>query len=467
VKVRSGSPQTIIRVLVAFLALGLPSAAHAAIGLLTGFNPAGPLTDPPQSSWIGNAVADGAGIVRVNVLWSSVAPAQPPAGFVASDPATPGYSWLSTDAAVRALADRGLGVLLNISSAPTWAEGPGQPPDVTPNTWRPDPQQFAQFAEAAARRYDGSFADPVHPGAVLPRVRYWQAWNEPNLDVYLTPQWTFTSHGFAPASPTIYRGLLNAFYDAVKGVSASNVVVSAGMAPYGNPPGFDQPAGYRMQPVTFDRALFSAPAHLDVLAQNTYPIQGPTWHAVDADDVAVADLYKVERVLRDAQRAGTALPRTRKQVWVTELGWDSKPPNPDGVPIAEQARWYEQALYMLWRQGVDAVLLLQLIDSPSTPADVYTAYEEGLYYADGSPKPAATAFRFPFVANPLGGGRVQLWGRAPVGGELLVERKRGGRWRVIAGFRVGWHKVFLKTISLPPSTLRAQIEGQTSLPWTR
>ena len=133
---------------------------------------------------------EGATIVRVNLVWSQVAPADPPSSFNPADPASPGYNWSAVDASVRDLTSQGLQVLLNISGAPTWAEGPGPPPDVQPGTWRPDPAQFASFATAAALRYDGRFPDPLHPGAFLPRVRYWQPWNEPNLAIYLSPQWT-------------------------------------------------------------------------------------------------------------------------------------------------------------------------------------------------------------------------------------------------------------------------------------
>ena len=111
-----------------------------------------------------------------------MAPIEPPPSFNPADPASPGYDWSAIDTSVRDLTGQGLQVLLNITDAPTWAEGPDPPPDAQPGTWRPDPAQFASFATAAARRYDGRFPDPLHPGAFLPRVRYWQPWNEPNLD---------------------------------------------------------------------------------------------------------------------------------------------------------------------------------------------------------------------------------------------------------------------------------------------
>jgi hypothetical protein len=449
----------------ALLGAALAPAASAATGLTLGFNPDPVLTGPASGFWINQARAEGAGIVRVNVAWSNVAPAQRPPGFVAGNPDSPGYDWSSVDAQVRALRSRGLQVLINITFAPAWAEGPNRPTDAQPGTWKPSPAQFAQFASAAARRYDGAFPDPSDPAIRLPRVRYWQAWNEPNLDTYLTPQWTRTRSGFAPASPAVYRPMLNAFYAAVKRVERSDVVLTAGIAPYGNPPGVSFPGGYRMSPLTFDRLLFSRPVHCDVVAQNTYPIHGPLWHAYQPQDVSVADLYKVARLVQQSERARHLLPRGPKRLWVTELGWNSRPPNPGGVPLAQQARWYEQALYELWRQGVDTVLLLQIVDSPPIP-NYATAYETGLYFVNGQPKPAATAFRFPFVVSRSGRGHMLAWGRAPVAGRLVLERLAGKRWEPIASLHVGWHRVFVRRLAVSTHVvLRARIGSQASLAW--
>jgi hypothetical protein len=338
---------------------------------------------------------------------------------------------------------------------------------VAAGTWKPDPTLFAQFATAAARRYDGAFPDPDDPLVALPRVRYWQAWNEPNLDTYLTPQWIRTRKGWAPASPAVYRPMLNAFYAAVKGVSRSNVVATAGIAPYGNPPGVNFPGGYRMRPVTFERLLFSSPVHLDVLAQNSYPIGGPLWQVYDPGDISVANVSKVARLLRGAERAGDVLPRGPKQLWMTELGWDSNPPSPGGVPIERQARWYEQAFYVLWRQGVDAVLLLQLVDSPPRPSYA-VSYQSGIYFVNGRPKPAAIAFRFPFVTSRSTLNTVQAWGRAPGAGRLVIEQLRDGRWQALASLEVKRFQVFVKPLALRgAAVLRAHVGGETSLTWSQ
>jgi hypothetical protein len=449
--------------------------------LALGFSADPALTQDPTGGavWIHRAAKEGAQIVRVNVTWSRVAPLSPPPGFDASDPASPYYHWSATDAAVRDLTARGLKVLIDVLSAPTWAEAPGKPAYEPPGTWRPDPAKFAAFATALARRYDGRYPDPEHAGSYLPEVRFWEPWNEPNLDEYLSPQWTRARDGWIDTSPVVYRRLLNSFYAAVKRVSPANLVISAGTAPYGDLPQYDHPGEQRMPPVRFYRELFCLrggtalepthcpdPAHLDALDHHVYSVYGPLWHAANPDDMATPDTYKLAAVLRGAQRAGTVLPSGPKQEWVTEISWSSKPPNPQGVPLATHARWYEQAMYELWRWGVDTVLFLRIRDSISTQAG--PGPQGGLYFLEGRAKPAATAFHFPFVTQRLGADRIELWGRSPLSGRLRIERLSGGRWTVVQTLGVRRYGVFVRTIALHgAATLRAQVGGQTSLRWTQ
>ena len=442
-----------------------PSHAMAG-GLTLGFNSDPALVNPttPGNDYlIARGLDDGAQIVRVNVWWSSVAPLRRPRRFQAGNPAAAGYRWSPVDALVQGLASRGLQVMINITYAPRWAEGRHRPRNARPGTWEPDPGQFALFARAAARRYDGRFPYPGHRGLRLPRVRYWQAWNEPNLQYYLAPQWTRTRHRVLATSPDVYRQMLNGFYGAIKAISRSNIVVSAGMAPYGNPWGVSVPGiGYRMPPVTFDRLLFSRPAWCDVVAQHAYPYGGPLWHARGQGDIAVPDLYKIAHLVHAASRAGKLLPRGPKQLWVTELNWNSNPPDTSGVSLDTQARWYEQALYELWRQGVNTVLLLQAIDPDLGP------WEGGVYFGSGQPKPAATAFQFPFVTARSKSRTVVAWGRAPVAGQLTLERLAGSRWKTLATLRVGTRQVFLRRLGLRGrAVLRARVGDQTSLTWTQ
>ena len=151
-----------------------------------------------------------------------------------------------------------------MTDAPEFAEGPGRPKDVIPGTWRPDPNAFAAFARAVATRYSGTF---VEDGSALPRVRYYQAWTEPNLSNHLAPQY----EGDQPVAPTLFRNLLNALYGAVKAVHPDNVVITAGTAPYGD----DPPNANRTRPLTFWR---------DVLCLNAadHPLACPVKASFDA-----------------------------------------------------------------------------------------------------------------------------------------------------------------------------------------
>src|SRR5439155_8869475 len=87
---------------------------------------------------------------------------------------------------------------------------------------RPNAHELGLFAEAITRRYSGGFMG-------LPRVRYWQAWNEPNHHKSLNPQFSKDPSKEATRStpllsPDIYRGLLASFSAAAHSVRGNNVV---------------------------------------------------------------------------------------------------------------------------------------------------------------------------------------------------------------------------------------------------
>ncbi len=457
-----------------------PPAASGLRGLTTGFS-GGPWApgEPGAGQWLDRAVSRGAGVARLNIAWMDVAPELRPRGFNPSDPASPGYNWSGTDSQIRGVTAHGLRVLFMVYSAPKWAQGAGRPADAG-GTWRPNAAQLADFARAAATRYSGHYPDPLHPGKFLPRVSHWEAWNEPNLGANISPQWQHTQAGWVPASPSIYRPMLNAFYSAIKGVDPSNFVVSAGTAPYGDAgPGNRGLRRWRVRPLTFYRELFCLTAslhkhcpgsvHFDAIDHHPYVFGPPTQLPYWPTDIDIADMWKLARVLHSGERAGTVKPGGA-QIWTTEVTWDSTPPSHtiDSVPIARQARYAEEALYLLWRQGVSTVLWLDIADfTPVVNSDAL-AYG-GLYYASGAPKPSAIAFRFPFVSHRIDSTHVQAWGRAPAAGTLLIEREIGiERWSVLARFHVGPHQVFQDTLRVSgPATLRAKLGPSTSLTWSQ
>ena len=453
----------------AVLAPAAPAARSLRIGF---FDPVYSSGDPAERArWLQRSADSGAQIVRIPIGWVVADTATRPAGFDARNPADPAYDFALTDAAISDATARGLQALVYFSNAPRWAEGRGRPASAPRGSWRPDPQAIEDYGVALARRYSGSFPDPARPGATLPRVHAFQVWNEPNLDTYLTPQWQ-GGRTFAPAH---YRRMLNAFYRGVKSVSRAALVVSAGTAPFGDA----EPGGERIAPARFVREMLCvrlvrgrlsgsscpAPARFDVLAHHPYSVGFPRRKALNADDVSIPDLAKLTRPLRKAEASGRALPRKRHRVWVTEVPYDSSPPDPQGIPLARHARYLEQTLHELWRQGVDTILWFRVVDELPKPSFTATN-QSGVYLRDGRAKPARRAFAFPFVAERAGRGSVRVWGRAPSAGTVVVERRTATGWRAVRRLRVGAHATFQARLKPGASRrLRARIGAQTSLVW--
>jgi len=423
-----------------------------------------------RSTWMARAHRLGATSIRIDAAWSQIAPSVLPPGFNGSNPGDPSYRWSNLDAELRTAAAAGETVVLQLSHAPTWAEGPNRPANLQfYGVWRPNAQAFGAFAHAAAVRYSGHFRDPLAPGKMLPRVTTFQAWNEPNLPSALDPQWSVGPHGtFLPASPGIYRGMLNAFYAGVKSAQPHAYVLAAGTAPYGDPPGVN-----RMAPVVFDREMFCLtprlrpkscpdPPHLDALDHHPYGLS-PTVHAVLANDVSLPDIGKLWRILHAAQRYHRVLPAGPKTIWISEVAWGTNPPDPMSGSAALQARYLALAFYESWIQGVSHVYWFLLRDAVA-PLESFTG--DGLYYKDGVAKPAAQAFRFPFVAINAPHRKLTIWGKAPAAGSVTIDRRVGRRWKQVLRLRTTAGGVFYTRRSLGRSpVLRARMGALTSPAW--
>jgi hypothetical protein len=345
--------------------------------------------------------------------------------------------------------------------------GDGAPAGVRVGTWKPDPAAYGSFAEALGRRYSGQFSGPAGP---LPEVKYYEAWNEGNLSQYLTPQW----EGNQPVSAIHYRKLLNAFYAGVNRVNPDAQVAAGATAPYGDP---GHPQLGRMRPLQFLRELMClkrrgtakcpTPARFDILSHHPLTLGGgPYKSAIHRDDAATADFGKLRDLLRRAERERTVLPRGgNRELWATEVWWLSDPPGgPSTFPLDVQARFVEVSLYELWKDGADAVIYYQLIDGPSTTGADATA---GLYFEDERPKPALQAFRFPFVTEAVGNGRVKAWTIPPASGQLTIETQGGGGWRAVKSLRVQEGIPKQTTVRTGKKDTRAVIAGEASLTWQR
>ena len=318
---------------------------------------------------------------RIGINWYQIAPATLPTGFDAADPDSAGYRWTALDAAIKLAAEHHKQVILTEVRAPTWAIGPNHPTspisgDITVGAWDPNVAMFGQFIHALAARYSGSFVSAA--SGRLPRVRYFEIWNEENISGYLA----------APSNVTEYRKLLNAGYQAVKSVHADNQVIFGGMAGVG---GYDPwsipPLKFAAQVMCLRRVghrfIRSGPcpvkARFDILAEHPYAFaSSPTKHAYKYDDLLVADMPKLRTLLDTATRLHT-IKGSNKPLWATEFGWATNPPNtPIGDSPANAARYVAYALYELWAAGVSTVVYAPIIDSPLTAATNLSTSGTGL-----------------------------------------------------------------------------------------
>ncbi len=431
---------------VAALALAGP-AGVAAQPLYTGVsNP-----DPTSAAAMSQIGKTGASFVRIPLGWGPTAPANPPAGWNPADPDEPGYDWAATDDAVRDAVAAGLTPVLQVDGAPTWAQRCHDDSGFASLVCNPDPAALRAFATAAAARYSGR----LHG---LPQVRYWQAMNEPNLSLFFAPQ--FGANG-KPVSPYLYRDLLNAFYAGVKAVEPSDLVIAAGLGPIAVPK-------YTIGPLQFARLMLCMkggkkpkPAKgdcgggvdFDIFAIHPYTTGGPD-HKGHGNDVELGDLKKLQTLVRAADRAGRINSSfAHTPIWITEFSWDSKPPDPGGLPMRIETRWVAEALHRAWSAGVDHFFWFSLRDDPPSTSRPYSeTLQSGLYFraasvAEDQPKPFAGAFRFPFVAYPRHG-KLRYWGRTPSGGRgtVKVQLLRGGKWRTVARAKANGAGIFHGTV---------------------
>ncbi len=414
--------------------------------------------------------AAGATYVRIIAYWSDIAPKAPYQGFDPSNPESPGYSWTFLDNVVASAEAAGLTPIVDVGGAPGWAA-------VTKNgkpTGTPKATALGEFATALATHYDGKHgAPPVH---------IFQVWNEPNLSLDLSP-----------VSGAAYRGMVNAFADAVHAVDPRNLVVAGGLDPFGHPKSKKQ-TWYAQAPLAFMRSMLcvsmgnpkakkaslrrphrtcNKPAEFDVWSHHPYTFNGPLGKATRPDDVSLGNLPAMRKLLQTAVRLHQVRSAHKVQFWVTEFSWDTRPPRPHAAPMALAARWTAESLYQMWRAGVSLVTWFGFQDQKSP-----SPYQSGFYFyskklAKARAKPTLTAFRFPFVAY-LGKRTVSVWGRDATSTKALVTIQQANRargpWRTVARIRANRYGIFeagLKLKATSKNWLRATAPGSgTSLPFS-
>ena len=402
----------------------------------------------------------GADRVRLTASWFALAP-QPRSKrrprFDATDSERyPREPWVSLDRAVKAVVDVGLEVQIDVGFfAPRWAvkRGAGKTHGGH-HRWAPDRRQFARFAEAVARRYDGTHADPAGAGESLPAVRLWTAWNEPNHPQFLLPQWKRSGGRWVPRSPHFYRRMHELAYAAINRVDEENQVLIGGTAAVGHDIRSPRKG---IPPLRFVRELACVnrrgrqldtracdhfePLKADGYSHHPYTLYArPDARSIEGERITLRDLDRLSRLLNRLYKRGRIT--RRHPIYVTEYGYETNPPDVvRGVTLLQQARYHGLATYMAWKQrnvALFAQFLLNDIEPPpdtNDPLEIARGWNSGLHFHDGRPKPAARAFTFPFWAESrsvAGSDVVVLFGQVrPNSDRERVEvemRTRGGTW---------------------------------------
>jgi hypothetical protein len=335
----------------------------------------------------------GVDVVRMTLRWDSVARRLPDD---ARDPADPAYHWDLYDPILERLQDAGIGVVMTLWGTPEWANGGGKP-NRMPNS----ATSLASFAYAASTKY--------------PWIRRWTVWNEPNLQLFLRPNF-----------PSLYVSrLLNPTYRALKEADTRNLVAGGVTSPRRTPSG--------LSPIAWIRGMRAAHAHLDAYAQNPYPVRpnetpsrGGCWHCAEFTMATLPKL--IDEVRRDFG--------SRTRIWLTEYGYNSKPPSRWlGVSNVLQARYVaEAALRAYLAPRVDLLIHFLVRDEPNGER-----WTSGVLTSRGKAKPSFSAYALPLAQVSRHGKRTMLWGQVrPRSGSqpYRLQQLRGGRWRWIGGTRL-------------------------------
>jgi cellulase (glycosyl hydrolase family 5) len=347
--------------LLAIPAAAADAATHMPIGF---FDDSSFRWSADRSENLQGAAEAGASVIHTIASWPQIAPKRPAHPANGNDPA---YRLADLDALVTDAAANGLRVMININGSPRWANG-GKTPNHLPRKM----SDLTTFARMLATRYNG------HHG--FPAVRLWSVWNEPNLQLFLTPQFS----GKKIVGPANYAKLYKAAYAGIKGGYPSAQVAVGETSNLGR----DKPIaisgqGQSVAPGTFARLLaqqkglrFNAWAtHPYTTSPSLKPLQ-----KVRYPNVTLALLPTFEQNLKKFFHR-------KVPVWITEYGHQTKPEQPHGVSYATQAAYAKQALTFARKDpNVQMFVWFTFRDSPGN------LWKSGLEKTNGAHKPSFAAF---------------------------------------------------------------------------
>ena len=321
--------------------------------------------------------------LRWDIAWDRTAPTRPARACDHRDPA---YDWAETDTFVRGAQTAGLVnmVMFTVWRTPQWASSVRNSKGRVQEM--PKVKDWRCFVRAAATRYNGKYTPPGAT-APLPRIRAWEAWNEPNGIFAFMPQ----RAGGKNVSMRNYVALLNTLHKEVKRFNGRNATVVGGSL-------YKQSSRQGVNPITFMRGMKRYKARFDVLSIHPY--------------------NNVPRLgLRDGLNQSRTNPRTitvgnidtfvnlanqtfgkRYPIWITEWGWQTKGTGYNdkqyGVTNRQQATFMKQSIAKLGRyRQIQRAMWFLMRDDPPCTKPCQTPWTSGVRTWDDAKKPSYNAWK--------------------------------------------------------------------------
>ena len=323
-------------------------------------------------------------VIRVSLVWggpNGVARRRP---VNPQNPNDPAYDWSVYDRTVLYAAQYGIKVVFSIIGTPPWANSAAGV-NVKPKS----ALDLERFAVAAARRYSGSWT--ARDGRVLPAVRQWLAWSEPNNPAFLRPQFKKVRGKVIIQSAIDYAQICNAIVKGIRKTSVGASKVACGVT---GPRGNNNPNSARpsTSPLPFLRAMKKAGAKgFDAYAHHPYygaPRETPSTPpppGIHGNAPTAITLGNINLLVKEVTRLYGG-----KRIWITEYGYQTNPPDRIfGVSRGNQARYLTQAYGIARRHPRIDMFLWFLLRDETRLVD---GWQSGLLTASGAKKPAFAAF---------------------------------------------------------------------------
>jgi hypothetical protein len=162
------------------------------------------------------------------------------------------------------------------------------------------------------------------------------------------------------------------------------------------------------------------------------------------DEVTIGNLHRLVKTLNRLGRKNR-LKQRRMDVWITEFGFQTSPPDPFQTPIGKVPRFMGLSEWISYRNPRVASHAQYLLydDKPSA------GFQTGLRFAGGKAKPGVyNAYRLPLFARLRGSRKVEIWGgirAAGKGRQVTIQSKRGKKWRKLGTATTAKRGYFRKT----------------------